>query len=84
MYLETCIIYEDGKRVEFDFTPSDELYLKLNDYYKGTYGCESFYTGKLSQNDINEINSVDSYLKPYLKAGCVCDFIIHRTILING
>ena len=84
MYLETCIIYKDGKRVEFDFTPSNELYLKLNDYCKGTYGCESFYTGKLSQKDMNEINRTDSYLKPYLKTGCILDFIIHRSIIING
>lgn len=83
MYIEGTIIYKDGSRVDINFTPSTDLYLKINDYASHFYGCEAFATHELTNHEINQINATDDYLKDYLKAGCIIDCIIHRGLIIR-
>lgn len=83
MYLETTIIYKNGSRMDLNFSPSLNLYLTLTDYITHSWGCEDFATSNLTKKDIQQINKVDDYLKPYLKEGCYIDCIIHRGFIIG-
>ena len=99
MYIECEVLFmdvylfNDNMRVNFNFSPSNELYLKLNDYYKGSYGCESFYTKKLTINEVNELKKLakpqDKKLIEALNLlesnqTCIIDCIIHRGFILKG
>lgn len=83
MYIECEIIYTNGARVDLNFTPSTDLYLKLTDYTSHYYGCEAFATHPLTTDEINSINQTDDHLKDFLKTGCIIDCIIHRGLIIR-
>ena len=87
MYLETEILYTNGSRVAFNFTPSLAVYFCIIDLTRNYYGCDSFATYELSIQDIEfikfESQPQDEILIRHLKKGCIIDVIVHRTILVK-
>ena len=83
MQMELTIIYKDNTRLDLNFSPSEDLYLKITDYIAHVWGSDCFATSELSPDDIKAINSTDDTLKNYLKNGCILDCLIHRYIIIR-